>query len=417
MDKWLEHFYPFAIIYMIWVLVFFSQNLYNLNFTKNNIFFFKTLSESFFINIFIATFFFYFTTFFGIAPKTNLFLNVLISGILLFTWRFIYNLTMSKQSFKTKVAFLGYSEEVNELIKAFKNEPQLGYQCVVVVSNEPISNSDVQTMSMDEFLQNVEKLDINTIAIHHGKIKMDEKINEKLYKLMFKNINFINLLRIYEEITAKVPTSLISEGWFLDNIQESEKKIYDKLKVAMDVVLALLMLFVFLILLIPISLITLITSGRPIFYSQKRIGEKDKSFKIHKFRTMIKNAEQGNAQFASINDNRITKFGKFLRTTRLDELPQVINILKGEMSFIGPRPERPEFVTQLEQEMPFYSTRHLAKPGLTGWAQINYPYAGTIAENLKKLQYDIYYIKNRSLLLDFAIILKTFNIIIRFKGR
>ncbi|MBU4421847.1 sugar transferase [Candidatus Parcubacteria bacterium] len=414
-EHWQGHFYPFAIIYFIWLLVFYSQNLYNLNFTKNNLFFFKTLLEAFLINIFIATFFFYFTPFFGIAPKTNLFLNVAFAGGLIFIWRGIFNFFTAKYLFTNKIAFLGYSKEVEELIKAFEADPQLGYKAMCVVHDEIVS-TDIKQMSMTELLENIKKLEINTIVIHHGK-NLDNETANKLYKLIFSELSFVNLLNLYEEITGKLPLETLSRGWFLENLAESEKKIYDRAKILIDFGLAFICGTLLIAVFPFVALIVLATDRGPIFYSQYRVGRGGKPFKIHKFRTMIKNAENGNAVFAQKSDNRITPFGKFLRKTRIDELPQIINVLRGEMSFIGPRPERPEFVEELSQKASFYSLRHLSKPGLTGWAQINYPYAGNIEENIKKLQYDIYYIKNRSFLLDIAIILKTFNIILRFKGR
>ncbi|PIR66400.1 MAG: hypothetical protein COU51_03920 [Parcubacteria group bacterium CG10_big_fil_rev_8_21_14_0_10_36_14] len=414
-DHWQEHFYPFAIIYFIWLLVFYSQNLYNLNFAKNNLFFFKTLFEAFLINIFIATFFFYFTPFFGIAPKTNLFLNVILAGCLVFVWRGIFNLFTAKYLFVNKIAFLGYSKEVEELAKAFEAEPQLGYKAVCVIHDE-IINTFLKQVSMHELLNSVKELGVNTVVIHHGK-NLDNDTANKLYKLIFCDLSFINLLDLYEEITGKLPLETLSRGWFLENLMESEKKIYDRIKILGDFILALFCSVILIVLFPFVAIITLLIDRGPVFYSQYRIGRGGRPFKIYKFRTMIKNAENGNAVFAQKSDSRVTPFGKFLRKTRIDELPQILNVLRGEMSFIGPRPERPEFVEELSQKASFYPLRHLSKPGLTGWAQINYPYAGNIEENVKKLQYDIYYIKNRSFLLDATIILKTFNIILRFKGR
>jgi lipopolysaccharide/colanic/teichoic acid biosynthesis glycosyltransferase len=146
-----------------------------------------------------------------------------------------------------------------------------------------------------------------------------------------------------------------------------------------------------------------------VIYKQQRVGLNNKVFNVYKFRTMQENAEQNGAVWASVNDPRITKIGILLRKTRLDEIPQFLNILIGNMSFVGPRPERPEFVEQLKQEIPFYNERHLIKPGLTGWAQINYPYGASVADAKEKLQYDLFYIKNQSVALDISIILKTIN--------
>ncbi len=414
--NWQLHFYPFVIIYLIWVAVFYSQNLYNLNFLKNNLVLFRTLLESFAINVFIASFFFYLTPIFGIAPKTTLFMDAAIAAFLIIIWRAAYNLITAKYIFKTRIAFLGYSKEVRELITAFKNEPQLGYEVVCVVADEKIPDLDIKQPAMEEMIQNAKALGVNTIAVHHGK-NIDETANAKLYQLIFSNITFINLLKLYEQVTGKLPIENLTQGWFLDNLQEAEKKIYDRGKIATDYILAGILGVVFVAIFPIVAIGELASDGWPIFYTQKRVGKNGRIFKIYKFRTMVKNAEAGAPQFAGENDSRITRFGKFLRRTRIDELPQILNVLLGEMSFIGPRPERPEFVAEFTEKAPFYPLRNLVQPGLTGWAQINYPYAGNAEQNLKKLQYDIFYIKNRSFLLDATIILKTINTILRFRGR
>ncbi len=415
-NNWQLHFYPFVIIYLIWVAVFYSQNLYNLNFAKNNLNFFKTLLESFIINILITSFFFYFTPIFGIAPKTTLFMDAIIAALLMTGWRAAYNLVTVKYIFRNRIAFLGYSKEVRELITAFKNEPQLGYEVACVVADEKIDGLAAKQLTMEEMIRDIKALGVNTIAIHHGK-HIDETANAELYRLIFSNVTFINLLKLYEQITGKLPIENLTEGWFLDNLQEAEKKIYDRGKVAVDYILAGILGVVFLAIFPLVAIGELVSDGWPIFYAQKRVGKNGRIFKIYKFRTMVKNAEAGTPQFAGENDSRITRFGKFLRRTRIDELPQILNVLLGEMSFIGPRPERPEFVAEFTAKAPFYPLRHLVQPGLTGWAQINFPYAGNAEQNMKKLQYDIFYIKNRSLLLDITVMLKTFNIILRFKGR
>ena len=164
------------------------------------------------------------------------------------------------------------------------------------------------------------------------------------------------------------------------------------------------------------ELINLFFNKGPLFYSQKRVGKNGMVFKIYKLRTMIVGAEKGLPLWATKDDLRITPFGKILRKTRIDELPQFYNVLVGDMNVIGPRPERPEFVSMLEEKIPFYSLRHIIKPGLTGWAQVEYPYANTVEDQEMKLRYDLYYLKERNLLLDFKIVLKTINTVLFYKG-
>jgi lipopolysaccharide/colanic/teichoic acid biosynthesis glycosyltransferase len=170
--------------------------------------------------------------------------------------------------------------------------------------------------------------------------------------------------------------------------------------------------------LFPIILIGNLFANRgPLFYSQIRVGINGEHFKIYKLRSMIPNAEKDGAQFAKKLDNRVTTFGRFLRRSRFDEIPQFINVMKGDMSVIGPRPERPVFVKTLSKEIPFYEVRHLVKPGVTGWAQVNANYGSSSDESLEKLQYDLYYIKHRSLFLDISIVIKTLSTIIFYRGQ
>jgi lipopolysaccharide/colanic/teichoic acid biosynthesis glycosyltransferase len=166
-----------------------------------------------------------------------------------------------------------------------------------------------------------------------------------------------------------------------------------------------------------VLLINLIGNRGPLFYLQERVGKNGALFRIIKFRTMVTNAEIEGAVWAAKNDSRITPFGKLLRRSRLDEVPQFLNILKGDMSLIGPRPERPHFVKELSQVIPFYETRHIVKPGLTGWAQINVRYGNTVEDSLLKLQYDLYYIKHRSFFLDFNVMVKTVGTMLYFRGQ
>ncbi len=225
---------------------------------------------------------------------------------------------------------------------------------------------------------------------------------------------------LYEEIAQRVPIHHLESDWlirsFVDQLRVS--LFYEFLKRLIDFVGGLVGLVIFAIIFPFVALAILIDSGLPIFYSQTRLGKGGKVFRIYKFRTMKQNAEaDGEAKLASENDPRVTRVGNFLRRTRLDELPQFWNVVHGEMSLVGPRAERPELVAEFQKQIPFYRARLLVKPGLTGWAQINYGYVASVTETAVKLEYDVYYIKQRSLMMDILIVLRTIGTVLSRKGR
>jgi len=228
-------------------------------------------------------------------------------------------------------------------------------------------------------------------------------------------ISFISLPHLYENITGKIPIETISQMWFLDNLSEGNKSAFDAFKRFYDVVLACLIFLVTFILWPIIAIVIKLESKGPAFFIQIRGGKNNQPFKLYKFRTM---REEGNDRtLTKATDNRITGFGNFLRKSRIDEIPQVINIIKGEMSFVGPRPERPRYIEKLEKAIPFYAERTLVKPGLTGWDQVSGEYhSPSLDDSIKKLQYDLYYIKNRSIYMDLSIILKTIATVISRQG-
>lgn len=225
---------------------------------------------------------------------------------------------------------------------------------------------------------------------------------------------------LYEEMTGRVPIHHLESDWiirsFVDEVHVSG--FYELAKRLLDIIGGLVGTLVMLLFLPFISLAIMIDSGHPIFYSQTRSGRGARKFLIYKFRTMKQNAEQdGEARLAEKNDPRVTRVGNFLRKTRLDELPQFWNVLRGEMSLVGPRAERPELIAEFQKQVPFYRARLLVKPGLSGWAQINYGYYATVTEMSVKLEYDLYYIKHRTLTMDFQIILRTIGTVLRRTGR
>jgi len=235
-----------------------------------------------------------------------------------------------------------------------------------------------------------------------------------------KGIEIIRMPILYEELTQRVPVEHLESDWvirsFVDQVRVSG--VYELFKRLMDIFGGLIGALIFLLVLPFSALAIVLESGFPIFYSQERLGKGGRIFRIYKFRSMKQNAEEdGTAKLATLNDPRVTKVGDFLRRTRLDEMPQFITVLMGEMSLVGPRAERPELVAQFQKQIPFYRARLLVKPGLTGWAQINYGYVASVKETMIKLEYDLYYIKHRTLNMDFTIVLRTIGTVLRRTGR
>jgi exopolysaccharide biosynthesis polyprenyl glycosylphosphotransferase len=242
---------------------------------------------------------------------------------------------------------------------------------------------------------------------------------ERLVECQARGVQVSWMPNLYERLFRCVPIQYVDPVWALSVMQG--QPVFERLQLAskrlLDLVLAAVGLVAFAPFSLLVSLAIRLDSPGPVLYRQVRSGRAGIPFTILKFRTMIHNAEQdGQARWATEGDHRITRVGRFLRKTRLDEVPQLINVLRGEMSIVGPRPERPEFIEILEQEIPFYRTRLMAKPGLTGWAQIHYSYGNSVLDALIKLQHDFYYMNHWSLLLDIYIIYRTFGVVFRFKG-
>jgi exopolysaccharide biosynthesis polyprenyl glycosylphosphotransferase len=225
---------------------------------------------------------------------------------------------------------------------------------------------------------------------------------------------------LYERITGRVPVEHVGTHWtvVLPINQAAIVNPYPFLKRLMDLGLAIIGLGIFALLLPFLALLIYVDSPGSVFYSQERVGLNGRIFKILKLRTMIPNAEKHTgAVFAQANDPRVTRVGRILRKTRLDELPQLINVLRGEMAIVGPRPERPQHVARLQEKIPFYRTRHILRPGVTGWAQVRYKYGANDEDARVKLQYDLYYIRHRSILLDLNIIIRTAGKMLRMGGQ
>ena len=249
--------------------------------------------------------------------------------------------------------------------------------------------------------------------------KIVKNYSDLVMELKLKGTIVSDYLGFLEKEEGKVDVDKIDSLWVLmtDGFTSFNNELQKRIKRAFDLTLALVIGICTLPIMIISAIIVKLESPGPIIYSQARIGENQKEFYVHKFRSMRNDAEKNGAKWAVENDPRVTKYGNFMRKTRIDELPQIWNVLKGEMSFIGPRPERQVFITEIEKVVPYYNLRHSIKPGLTGWAQVMYPYGASIEDAKRKLEYDLYYIKHQDFLLDIIIMFKTARIVIFGKGR
>jgi sugar transferase (PEP-CTERM system associated) len=244
-----------------------------------------------------------------------------------------------------------------------------------------------------------------------GKLPMD-----KLLDMKMAGVTFDHLASVYEEYTGKIAVENLRPSWLIFSSGFRKSNLLTAGKRGLDIVAASLGLLIGLPLMLLIAVVVKLTSRGPVFYHQQRVGEGGRVFTVHKIRSMRTDAERGRALWAQKDDPRVTLVGRVLRKARLDELPQLFNILKGDMSLVGPRPERPEFVAELTSQIPFYGQRHAVKPGLTGWAQVSYTYGASVEDALEKLQYDLFYIKHMAISFDLFIILKTIKTVVMRRG-
>jgi len=423
------HIFPFSFLFVIWLVIFYINGLFDTQNLRNNSWFYSSLLRSIGIGAALAIAFLYLSPIFGITPKTNLFLFLILFSFFALGSRYFFNRLIEKR-FHKQTVIVGINPIASELARFMKNNPQLGYELKYIVDINLATFQDQNNefaefgiiQGLDNIEQTIRKEKISVVILSPEAYQVKEII-DIFYKSLEYGVNFYNLTGIYEKMTGRVPLDAINQIWFLENITEGTRRTYESMKRVFDIIGVFLLGIPTLLITPIIALVVRFDSPGPIFYKQQRVGQRGKVFEMFKFRTMIANDAHGGAEantgpvWAQENDPRITRLGNFFRKTRMNELPQIWNILKGEMSFIGPRAERPEFHEKLMQEIPFYKERYLVKPGATGWAQLQKSYYASVIETKEKLQYDLYYIKNRSFILDIGIILKTLNLVLRGGGR
>ena len=327
--------------------------------------------------------------------------NSLVLG-LLFMWHLLCKKFFTNKYFKNKYIFIGYTPDVKSLLELTK----IKYYGNFIFEGIYDENSKYATIKTEQELEEyLFKRNIKTVVIT-SKYKLTPSLTNMLMDAMMNKTVFYSLPDFYELITRKIPISSISDGWILNKISKAECIIYKSIKRAADIIFSILILFITSPIWLLSTFIIPLESKGPVIFKQKRLGLHSKEFILYKFRSMRE--ENNTYKYTTENDSRITKFGNFMRKTRIDELPQLINILKGDMSLIGPRPERPEYAIELQKQIPFYNQRLIVRPGITGWDQVSGEYHSPSTEDTyKKLQNDLYYIKNISLSLDFSIAMKT----------
>ncbi len=382
---WDLHLFPFTIINGIWLLIFYIAGFYDID--KKPVFYLSEVFKAVVVGAIVAVFLFYLIPSWGITPKINLFINVLVISGLVWSWRNIFISILNKAD-KVKIFFWGNSVEKTDLPK-------------ILLKYDMVDSAEEAK-----------------IVVVSEKIKQDPEIVESLYKMLHAQKTIIDFNKFYESLTGKILVSSINKAWFLENLVEINKQTFKKFKRTLDLIFSLILFIPFLLIYLPVALLIKLDSAGPVLFRQKRVGLNGENFELVKFRSMVHNSEPRGGGWSKPNetDERITVIGNILRKTRIDELPQLWNVLKGDISFVGPRPERPEFVKELIKKIPYYSIRQIVKPGLTGWAQINFSDASA-KDALEKMQYDLYYIKNRSFIMDVIIILKTIMVLMQTSGK
>jgi exopolysaccharide biosynthesis polyprenyl glycosylphosphotransferase len=339
-------------------------------------------------------------------------------------WRLFYVVFLASNRFVQKGVLICDTVQIKELIQGLEqHDPHYKIIGYVNVDQHGLNFDDynaVKNIKGSDLISFVKEKGISEIVIADQNMNViTTELYQQLLLLLESGTTIREYTKVYEDRTHRIPVQYISRDFyrFFPFSRSNNNQIYLFGTQLINLMVAFIGLMASVVLIPFVLLGNAFANRGDLFYAQERVGKNGNVFRIYKFRTMIHNAETQGAVFSTVNDHRVTVFGKFLRKTRIDEFPQFFNILKGDMGLIGPRPERPVFVREIAERMPFYETRHVIKPGLTGWAQVNYSYGESFDDSLIKLQYDLFYIKHRSIFLDLNIALKTLTTVLFYRGQ
>lgn len=397
------HLKLFSMIFFAWLIVFYIGRFYELEIFKERKQLLAKIIHLQIINILLAIIIFYLYP--VITPKTNLFLIIIFSTLFILIWRFSINSFLLKKVFY-QVLLIGNSKEIEEIKNYFSQAQFIGYQFGAQISDFPVKENDLKTLIKEK----------NIKVIVADNLLKEEKLRKFFIEEMFEEKEIYDTIEFYEKIFKHIPLTRVDEIWFLDYLNIYRQQPSFLVKRIFDFILASIIFLISLIFWPFIILAIKIDSNGPIFYKSMRVGKNGHLFKVYKFRSMYYLPENENwSRWSNNKDSRITRVGGFLRKIHLDELPQLINILRGEMSFVGPRPMEKKLFDLCIESNSIYYLRNIVKPGLTGWAQLNFHYAACLDDELKKFEYDLYYLRNQSFWFDLAIILRTVEALVGLK--
>lgn len=360
----------------------------------------------------------------SLLPRRGVASFLILVVLLTLAWRRLYIHVFTAPQFMRRVLLVGGGYTGQILLQIINGLSPKPFKVIGIVDDDPHKrDTDIEGCKVLGTSQDLAAI-ITQESISDLIVAISGEMNGQMFQALLDSqemgTEIVRMPVAYEELLGRIPIRWLEADWILTSFVDRTRSsgFYEIFKRILDLIGGLIGVGLLAIAFPLISLILFVDDGRPIFYSQTRSGRGGQPYKIFKFRTMRRDAEaDGQAQGAQEKDQRVTRFGLFLRKTHLDELPQFLNVLKGEMSLVGPRAERPELIEQYQKYVPFYRARLLVKPGITGWAQVNYGYAATIDETITKLEYDLYYIEHRSLLLDLVILLRTPSTMFGFRGR
>lgn len=414
-DFFVEHVKVFSVFLPVWAGVFYAVGFYDVRRINRLVNLINSSLIAFVGNLAAASALFYaFYLQLGLTPKTHLFLTLLFLHVLATAWRRFWTRAVLSKLLVQKVAFLGSNPLVEEIKKDLPVTPHYGFTVVPLPDLAAGRDCDGGYWRPNGHcrVDLASKVDVLVVDAEEAE-KNPEVGGLLLSTAVMEEIPIITHLDFYEDLYGKIPPeSAAKPSWLLSNVLHKQNQFYALFKRGFDVAAAALGLLLTLPLTLGVYLAVKLSEGTsaPVFFFQKRVGHLGRRFVIWKFRTMVVGASKAGPLYKSEGrDRRITRLGRLLRSTRLDEIPQLWNVFKGDMSLVGPRPEWTREVRILERSVPHYHLRHLIKPGVTGWAQINFHATSSEAESVEKLHYDLYYVKNMSLAIDLGIILRTFR--------